>query len=74
MPEVRVAVKPGSRAGDRIQEQDDGSLLVHLRARPVEGAANTALLALLAKHWGIPKSHLEIVRGTTSRQKVVRRP
>lgn len=74
MPEVRVAVKPGSRSDDRIEEQGDGSLLVHLRARPVEGAANTALLALLAKHWGVPKSHLEIVRGTTSRQKVVRRP
>lgn len=74
MRDIRVAVKPGSRSGDRIEEQEGGSLLVHLRARPVQGAANTALLALLAEHWGVPKSRLEIVRGATSRQKVVRRP
>lgn len=74
MRDVRVAVKPGSRFGDRIEELRDGSLIVHLRARPVEGAANAALLAALAEHWGIPKSRLAIVRGATLRRKLVRRP
>jgi len=74
VPDVRVVVKPGSRAGERIEALADGSLIVHLQARPIEGAANTALLTLLAAHWGVPKSHLAIVRGGTSRQKVVRRP
>lgn len=74
MRDVRVAVKPGSRSGDHIEELGDGSLLVHLRARPVEGEANAALLVALAEHWGLAKSRLEIVRGATSRRKVVRRP
>ena len=74
MPDVRVVVKPGSRAGERSEALTDGSLVVHLRARPVAGAANNALIAILAAHWGVPKSHLAIVRGDTSRQKVVRRP
>jgi uncharacterized protein YggU (UPF0235/DUF167 family) len=74
MPDVRVRIKPGSRAGEHIESLADGSLIVQLRARPIEGAANDALLALLAAHWRVPKSRLAIVRGGTSRQKVVRRP
>lgn len=74
MPDRTVSVKPGSRTGDRVVEHPDGSLVVHLRARPVEGAANEALLTVLAEHWGIPPSSLEIVRGHRSRRKTVRRP
>ena len=73
MADIRVTVKPGSRSGDRIEIAADGSLIVHLRAKPVDGAANAALLEQLAEHWDLPKSRLTIVRGTTSRQKVVRR-
>ena len=74
MPDVRVMVKAGSRSGERVESLVDGSLIVHLRERPIEGAANAALLATLARHWGVPKSRLAIVRGSTSRLKVVRRP
>ena len=73
MADIRVTVKPGSRSGDRIETAADGSLVVHLRAKPVDGAANAALLEQLAVHWDVPKSRLAIVRGATSRQKVVRR-
>ena len=74
MVDVRVTVKPGIRSDERVESLADGSLLVHLRARPIEGAANAALLATLAGHWGVPKGRLAIVRGATSRRKVVRRP
>lgn len=74
MLDISVTVKPGSRAGDRVIEEPDGSLVVHLRARPIEGAANEALLRVLAEHWGIAPSALTIVRGHRSRRKVVRRP
>ena len=73
MADVRVTVKPGSRSGDRIDVAADGSLVVHLRAKPVDGAANAALLELLAEYWEVPKGRLSIVRGGRSRQKVVRR-
>ena len=40
-------------------------------APPVEGRANTALIAFLAKHLGVRKGDIDIVAGHTSRDKVV---
>lgn len=47
-------------------------LTVFVQQRAVDGQANTAVIQLLAKHFGVPKSTIEIVRGHTSRLKVVR--
>jgi len=44
---------------------------VRLAAPPVDGAANEALVALLAEQLGLPKRHISIVRGASSRQKIV---
>jgi uncharacterized protein len=38
-------------------------------APPVEGAANDALIALLAKALSVPRSRVTIVRGATARHK-----
>ena len=48
---------------------DDGQLRVRLRAAPVEGAANAALIALLADRLGLPRRAISIVHGETSRIK-----
>ena len=50
----------------------DGALLVRLNAPPVEGAANAALCRLVARRAGVPARRVSIVRGQTSRDKVVR--
>lgn len=44
-------------------------LKVRVRARPVEGEANAALLSLLAKALGVPKSAVSLDRGGQSRTK-----
>ena len=44
---------------------------VRLTAAPVDGAANEALVALLAERLGVSKRQVVVVRGATSRQKVV---
>jgi uncharacterized protein (TIGR00251 family) len=49
----------------------DGRLKVSLDAPPVDGEANAALLAYLAKRLKIPKRDVELVRGETSRQKTI---
>ncbi len=67
-----VAVKPGSTKGPLVEEQVDGSLLVYLRERAVDGKANDALVKALAKHFDVAKTRVEIVRGAASRHKVVR--
>jgi uncharacterized protein (TIGR00251 family) len=48
------------------------ALLVRLRAPPVEGAANDALIDVLAKALHVPKRAVSIVAGDRSRQKRVR--
>ena len=44
---------------------------MRLAVPPVDGAANEALVALLAEQLGVPKRHISIVRGSSSRQKIV---
>jgi uncharacterized protein len=45
---------------------------VRVTAPPVDGKANAALCALVAKRAGVPPSRVSVVRGTASRDKVVR--
>ncbi|MFZ4541635.1 MAG: DUF167 domain-containing protein [Rickettsiales bacterium] len=48
-----------------------GELVVKVRVAPEDGKANDAVITLIAKAFDIPKSRLEIIRGTASRHKVV---
>jgi uncharacterized protein (TIGR00251 family) len=66
-----VQVKPGSKKGPLVEENSDGSLTVFIQERPVEGAANEALIKLLAKHFGLKNKDIEIESGHTSRIKRV---
>ena len=50
----------------------DGILLVKVTAPPDKGKANAAIISLLSKTIGIPKSALELVSGETDRHKVFR--
>ena len=69
--DVVVQVKPGSRKGPLVEQNDTG-ITVYLQQRAVDGQANTALIATLADHFEVSKSRVEIVRGHTSRSKLVR--
>ncbi|HEU4914009.1 MAG TPA: DUF167 domain-containing protein [Candidatus Saccharimonadales bacterium] len=66
-----VHVKPGSKKGPLV-EQTDAGFTVYVRERAVDGRANQAVIELLAEYFGVAKSRIEIVRGHTSRTKVVR--
>jgi uncharacterized protein (TIGR00251 family) len=50
----------------------DGALRVRLHAPPVDGKANTALIAWLAGVLKIPKSQIELMRGQTAKRKQLR--
>jgi uncharacterized protein len=49
----------------------DGVLLVRVAAAPVEGAANEALVQLLAAELDVPRTAVRLVGGATGRRKVV---
>ena len=69
---VRVTVRVQPRASDnRVAGVHGDALKVRLTAPPVDGAANVALVELLADTFGIPARDITIVAGMSSRTKVV---
>jgi uncharacterized protein len=49
-----------------------GAIVIRVTAPPVDGKANAALCAFVADRAGVPPSRVSVVRGMTSRDKVVR--
>lgn len=73
---VRVtprSAKPGIGAW-RIGADGREELEVRVAEAPADGAANAAVVKLLAKALGVPRSSVEIVGGATSRYKRVSVP
>jgi uncharacterized protein (TIGR00251 family) len=69
---VRFAVRLTPRSAvERVEEVVDGVLKVRVMAPAVEGAANNALIRLLADELGIARRDVHIVAGGASRQKLV---
>jgi hypothetical protein len=67
---VRVTPRAGRSAIDGVDEE--GRLCLRVTASPVDGAANEAIIALLATELGVRRSSVAIVSGATSRHKRVR--
>jgi len=69
--ELDVRVIPRA-ARDELAGVRAGRLLVRVTAPPLDGRANAAVCALLAKASGVPKGAVSVVRGEASRDKRVR--
>jgi uncharacterized protein len=70
---VLLVVKLQPRASrNEIGVPAGGELKIKVTAPPVDGAANEALMALLAERLGCARSRIELVRGHTSRHKAIK--
>jgi uncharacterized protein len=69
--ELRLHVQPGAKRTEVAGVHGD-VLKVRLAAPPVEGRANEALVHFLAESFGVTLKQVIIVRGETSRRKIVR--
>jgi uncharacterized protein (TIGR00251 family) len=68
---LAVRVQPGA-SQNAVSGWIGDTLKLRVTSAPVEGAANSRCLALLSKLLKIPQSHLTLVKGARSRNKVVR--
>ena len=66
---IEIRVKPNSKVEEIIQEEH--SLSVKVKDPPVQGKANRAVIRLLAKHFGVPEGQVTILKGFTSRNKLI---
>mgnify|MGYP000576976834 FL=1 len=76
--QIRVKVTPNAKGNEVISGEEDpraGRVLrVRLQAPPVDGKANKALVAFMARELGLSKSRVVLVKGTTSRSKLLELP
>ena len=67
---LAVTVKPLS-GKDTVEKLADGSFKVCVRKAPEKGKANESVREILAEHFQVPKSRVAILRGETSRKKII---
>lgn len=69
--DIIVSVLPRSSRNEVVAE-NCSYIKVKLKASPVKGKANAELIEFLAEKFDVPKSQVEILKGLTSREKLVR--
>ena len=68
---LRVKVQPRAKRTE-IAGIHDAQLKVRLATPPVDGKANRALCRFIARSLGLRPAQVQLVRGQTSRSKVLR--
>jgi uncharacterized protein (TIGR00251 family) len=69
--QIKVRLQPRAKH-DEIVGERGGALIVRVTAPPLESKANNALCALIARRLRVGRTRVEIVRGSSSRDKLVR--
>ncbi|MFN7926170.1 MAG: DUF167 domain-containing protein [Bryobacteraceae bacterium] len=70
--DIDVKVIPRASRSEVSGTMSDGSLKVKVAAVPEKGKANAEVCEVLARHFDVPVSQVEIVAGATSTRKRVR--
>ena len=67
---LTIHLRPGSKK-EEIEKISDSEWKVKIRARPIDGQANERLIEYLAEEFKCAKSKIAIIKGATSRTKLV---
>ena len=70
MSKILVQAHPGAKKNE-VMRFEDGVWHIRIAAPPVEGKANKMLVEYLGEVLNIPKSHISIEKGSTSKKKRV---
>jgi len=68
--EMTIHIQPGASKSEIAGLHGD-ALKIRIQARPIDGAANAALIDFIATWLGVPRNTVRILRGEKSRQKSV---
>lgn len=66
--QIRVRTRSKKQA---VEDCGNGLYVVRVHAVPEDGKANDAVIGLLADFFDVGKSHVQIVKGITSRDKII---
>jgi uncharacterized protein (TIGR00251 family) len=67
---IIIKARPGARE-DKIEKIDEVNYAVSVKAAPRDGKANAAIVKMLADHFDVSVSLVEIISGHMARVKVV---
>ncbi len=67
---IIIKAKPGAKE-DKIEKVDEANYTVYVKAPPIDGKANAAIIKMLAGHFDVSQSLVEIISGHMARVKVV---
>ncbi len=67
---IIIKAKPGAKE-DKIEKVDEANYIVHVQAPPIDGKANAAIIKILAAHFDVSQSLVEIISGHMARVKVI---
>jgi uncharacterized protein (TIGR00251 family) len=68
MPTITIYIQPGAKQS-RIVGRHDGMPKIAIKARPIDGEANAALVEFLADLAGVPRASIKLLSGQSSRIK-----
>ncbi|MFA7209005.1 MAG: DUF167 domain-containing protein [Parcubacteria group bacterium] len=69
---MRIYVKVSPRSSkNEVTKTAEGEYKVRLTAPPVDGEANAMLVKILAEHFGVSKSSVQIIGGKSAKTKIV---
>ena len=69
---ISVRLQPKASREELRVWNEGGVLRVRVKEAPVDGAANAALVRLVAKYLGIPRGAISIIHGATGRNKILK--
>ena len=68
---IRIKIFPGTKK-ERIEIVTDDKFDIYVKEKPEQGRANTRMIELLARHFGISDKKFKIIKGSKTRNKIVK--
>ena len=68
---IAVRVTPRSSKNEIVEVQTDGTVRIHITAPAEDGKANEELVAFLSDILRVPKTRIDIVAGSSGRDKLI---